>query len=66
MAEDLLDDLDELTGEIVNIDKVLARAERLGVESVYRRLVEISLRHRLGPYHKSRAFEGLLAHQTRY
>ena len=64
-ATDLLDEMPALVGDIVKIDPVIDRAERYGLESLHRKLIEVCLRHNLSPYHKSRAFEGLIKHQTR-
>jgi len=65
LANDLLNEFPALVGNIVKIDTVLDRAERYGLESLHRRLLEVCLTHNLSPYCKSRAFEGLLRLQTR-
>jgi hypothetical protein len=47
----------------IDVDRVLARANRQKDEGRFRKLVEISLQYDLEDYEKTRAFEGLLVYQ---
>jgi len=66
-AEKIMDDFPQLVG-LVDIDSVIARASRFNKEDIFRRLLELNLRHEktTTTYHKSRSFEALLANQTKY
>ncbi|XP_023339835.1 uncharacterized protein LOC111710052 [Eurytemora carolleeae] len=52
--------------KIVKIDPVLSRAVKYDREDLFRRLLELNLRHDSTAYHKSRTFESLLAFQTKH
>eukprot|EP00095_Tigriopus_kingsejongensis_P007695 maker-scaffold142_size315517-snap-gene-0.16 protein:Tk07695 transcript:maker-scaffold142_size315517-snap-gene-0.16-mRNA-1 annotation:"orotidine 5 -phosphate decarboxylase" len=49
-----------------DIDHILGRGVRYQSEDIFRRILELTLKHDLGVYEKSKAFEALLVHQSEY
>jgi len=62
-AENMLEELPQLV-KFLNIDPVITRAQQYNREELFRRIMELTLRHNATAYNKSRSFEALLAFQT--
>lgn len=63
-ASKVIEQMPSLLGAL-DIDKLLARAVRYKEEEIFRKIVELCLKYDAPSYHKSRAFEEVLAYQTR-